>query len=60
MNTRVNPAKNRSEELLKSATKAQDIVEQQLRRNLTKAEGALANAWKTLRNADDNDNAVQL
>ncbi|KAJ0183974.1 hypothetical protein K1T71_000397 [Dendrolimus kikuchii] len=60
LNTRVNPAKNRSEELLKSATKAEETVEQQLRPNLTRAEAALANARQTLQFADDDDNAVQL
>ncbi|XP_049703370.2 laminin subunit alpha [Helicoverpa armigera] len=59
LNDRVVPARDRSRNLLEGATKAQNIVEQALSPNLTKAEEKLAHAKKTMGSADDDNNAIQ-
>ncbi|KAG6444669.1 hypothetical protein O3G_MSEX003477, partial [Manduca sexta] len=60
LNQRVQPTRDRSESLLKVASKALLTVEQGLRPNLTAAEEGLKHAWSTLGSADDDDNAIQL
>ncbi|CAB3226438.1 unnamed protein product [Arctia plantaginis] len=60
LNSRVGPARNRSQELLQSATKAQNTVAVSLSPNLTLATDKLTKAKQLLQSADDDDNAIQL
>ncbi|XP_034839290.1 laminin subunit alpha [Maniola hyperantus] len=60
LNNTVEPARARSLALSKAALKALEIVEQQLKPNLTLAKEALTNASFTFSYADDENNAIQL
>ncbi|XP_075991137.1 laminin subunit alpha isoform X2 [Anticarsia gemmatalis] len=60
LNDMVGPSRNKSQRLLETATKAQNIVAQSLSPNLTLATDKLNAAKQLLQSADDDDNAIQL